>query len=196
MDMIESSAARPPGMPLQSAEKRRFDTITGNLPSPLASKRRRTESPVPELQSSHNLTTSTPLQDALDDACKTQGSVLYTFQDTANLDSAAPCRPSESEEMRMELSLVVMDQETHAERLAIQEDVRSGKGTDPAYLRHLKNYEKFTELDQARRFAEDPNWKTLPPHPITVVKVATFMEYETKRCKVIYLQTLIFPFID
>jgi hypothetical protein len=89
-----------------------------------------------------------------------------------------------------------MDQETHAERLAIQEDVRSGKGTDPAYLRHLKNYEKFTELDQARRFVEDPNWKTLPPHPITVVKVATFMEYETKRCKVIYLQTLIFPFID
>ncbi|KAF8239539.1 hypothetical protein L208DRAFT_1468733, partial [Tricholoma matsutake] len=73
--------------------------------------------------------------------------------------------------------------ETHTERLAIQEDVRSGKGTDPAYLQHLKNYKKFTELDQAHCIAEDPNWKSLPPHLIAVVKVATFMEYETKQCK-------------
>jgi hypothetical protein len=190
MDVVDSSVAHPHRMPLQSPEKRRFDAITGSLSSPLTLKRQRTDSPFTGLQSSHKLATFDSLQDldTLDDA-QTQGPVLYTFQDAVNLDSVAPCRPSETDETRIELSLAVMDQETHAERLAIQEDVRSGKGTDPAYLRHLKNYEKFTELDQARRIAEDPNWKSLPPHPITVVKVATFMEYETKRCKVIYLQT-------
>jgi hypothetical protein len=189
--MIDSSAAHPHGMPLQSPEKRRFDTITGSPSSPLALKRQRTDSPFTQLQSSHNLATLNLLQDSdtLDGAHETQGPVLYTFQDAVSLDSVAPCRPSETEETRKELSFAIMDQETHTERLAIQEDVRSGKGTDPAYLRHLKNYEKFTELDQARRIAEDPNWKSLPSHPITVVKVAIFMEYETKRCKVIYLQT-------
>ena len=84
----------------------------------------------------------------------------------------------------MELSLSAMDQEMHAKHLAIQEDVQSGKGTDPAYLQHLKNYERFTEHDQAHHAAEDPNWKILPPHPIMVIKIATFMEDETKRPKV------------
>ncbi|KAF8218856.1 hypothetical protein L208DRAFT_1346420 [Tricholoma matsutake] len=76
-----------------------------------------------------------------------------------------------------------MEQETHTGHLAIQQEVRSGKGTDFAYLRHLKNYEKFTENDQACRLAEDSTWKVLPPHPITVVKAATFLDYETKRLK-------------
>jgi hypothetical protein len=185
MNMAGSSVA----MPLQSLEKRRFDTITGNPPSPLALKRRRTDSPFPDPP---YFSTSAPLN-SLQDALRDGGDVLYAFQDTGSLDSAAvPCQPSESNETRMELSLAVMDQETHAGRLAIQNDVRSGKGTDPAYLRHLKNYEKFTEADQARRLAEDPTWKVLSPHPITVVKAATFLEYETKRPKVSRPQISIF----
>jgi hypothetical protein len=84
----------------------------------------------------------------------------------------------------MELSLAIMEQETHAGCLAIQQAVRYGKGTDSAYLRHLRNCEKFTDNDEVRRLVEDPTWKILPPHPITVVKVATFLEYATKRRKV------------
>ena len=187
--MIFSSVAHPHGMPLQSPEKPRFDAITGSPSSPLALKRRRTDSPFTQLQSFHNLATLNPMQDLPVDTLDGEMPVLYAFQDAVSFDSVAPCRPSDTEETRKELSLAVMDQETHAECLAIQEDVRSGKGTDPAYLQQLKNYEKFTELDQACRIAEDPNWKSLPSHPITVVKVAIFMEYETKRCKVIHLQT-------
>ena len=138
--------------------------------------------------------------DALQDAlptwtsydCSTTGTQahsvqLYAFQDSQidSVDSAvAPCRLSDNDRTRMELSLAITEQETHAGRLAIQQEVCSGKGTDSAYLQHLRNYEKFTEKDQVRCLAEDSTWKVLPPHPITVVKAATFLEYETKRPKV------------
>jgi hypothetical protein len=94
--MIDSSAAHPHGMPLQSPEKRRFDTITGSPSSPLALKRQQTDSPFTQLQSSHNLATLNLLQDSdtLDGAHETQGPVLYTFQDAVSLDSVAPCQPS------------------------------------------------------------------------------------------------------
>src|SRR3984885_15821805 len=180
MDMIDSSVAHLHGMPLQSPEKRRFDAITGSPSSPLALKRRCTDSPFTQLQSFHNLATLNPMQDLPVDTLDGEMPVLYAFQDAVGFDSVAPCQPSDTEETRKELSLAVMDQETHAEHLAIQEDVRSGKGTDPAYLQQLKNYEKFTELDQACCIAEDPDRKSLPSHAITVVKVATFMEYKTK----------------
>ena len=173
MNMAESSVHLHVGMPLQSAEKRHFDTITGNPPSPLTLKRRQTDA---------HLSTAAPLN-SLQDTDRPQVPVLYAFEDTSNLSGAiVPYRLSD--ETRMELSLAVMEQETHAGRLAIQQEVRSGKGTDPAYLRHLRNYEKFTEIDQAHRLSKDPTWKVLSPHPITVVKAATFLEYETKRPKV------------
>jgi hypothetical protein len=47
MNIVESPLTHPPhGMPLQSLEKRRFDTLTGNPPSPLSLKRRRVNSPL------------------------------------------------------------------------------------------------------------------------------------------------------
>ncbi|KAF8230060.1 hypothetical protein L208DRAFT_1378681 [Tricholoma matsutake] len=92
-------------------------------------------------------------------------------------------QPADGENVQMELSLAVMDQETHTECLAIQEDVQSVKGTDTAYVRHLKIYEKFMEIDQAHHIMQNPAWKVVPAHPITVVKVAAFLEYKTKWLK-------------
>jgi hypothetical protein len=78
----------------------------------------------------------------------------------------------------------IIDQETHNARLAIQAEVRSEKGTDPSYTRHLKNYEIFTIDDQARRLENDPAWQVMNPHPITASKAALFLGYETTRPKV------------
>lgn len=49
------------------------------------------------------------------------------------------------------------------------------------------------DLDQARCLENDPTWKVIPPHPITVVK-ATFLEYETKWPKVKYLLDFFFVY--
>jgi hypothetical protein len=79
MNMAESSVHLHVGMPLQSAEKRCFDTITGNPPSPLTLKRRQTDA---------HLSTLAPLN-SLQDADTPQAPVLYAFEDTGNLLSSA-----------------------------------------------------------------------------------------------------------
>jgi hypothetical protein len=78
----------------------------------------------------------------------------------------------------------IIDQETHANRLAIQAEVVAEKGTDPAYARHLRNYERFIVEDQAARLEKDLGWPVMDPHPITAAKVALFLQYETTRPKV------------
>lgn len=78
----------------------------------------------------------------------------------------------------------VLDGETHNNRLAITQQMASGKGTESAYARHMKNYYKFWEADQAERLRRDPFWKPMPPEPITVSNAALFLQYETTRPKV------------
>ena len=47
-----------------------------------------------------------------------------------------------------------LTQESHNERLAQQEEMKSDKGTDIAYNRHLKRYETWWDLEQIRRINE------------------------------------------
>ena len=82
-----------------------------------------------------------------------------------------------------------LTQESHNERLAQQEEMKSDKGTDVAYNRHLKRYETWWDLEQIRRINEledtiQPPLIPEPAHPITVTKVSLFMKYETTRMKV------------
>lgn len=127
----------------------------------------------------------------LTDASAVAHGPLYAFQDM-DLDPVSnnveSLQPANGENVQMELSLAVMDQETHTECLAIQEDVQSVKGTDTAYVRHLKIYEKFMEIDQAHHIMQNPAWKVVPAHPI---KVAAFLEYKTKWLKVCASSVLI-----
>ncbi|KAG6905462.1 hypothetical protein DXG01_002541, partial [Tephrocybe rancida] len=60
---------------------------------------------------------------------------------------------------------------------------KSGKGTESAYLRHVKNYVDFMVTSQAARVQEDPNWQVVPPLPITARNVAAFLGVETTRLK-------------
>ena len=80
--------------------------------------------------------------------------------------------------------LSALEAESHQTRLAIQASITSGKGTEVAYSRHVKNYEDWWVQDQGRRMSEDSQWKEIPAHPITAAKVAIFLRYETTRSKV------------
>ncbi|KAF4609718.1 hypothetical protein D9613_011981 [Agrocybe pediades] len=86
-------------------------------------------------------------------------------------------------------------QETHQQRVLLQDAMISDKGTQIAYSRHLENYEKWWHLDQARCIeeakaamigvddAELSSLAPLPVHPICATKVAAFLEHETTRPK-------------
>ncbi|KAG6821905.1 hypothetical protein H0H92_000245, partial [Tricholoma furcatifolium] len=76
-----------------------------------------------------------------------------------------------------------MDAETHGQRMLIRDSMKTGKGTELAYPRHVKNYVDFMVSDQAKRAQEDPTWIAIPPFPITAQTVAAFLMMETTRMK-------------
>jgi len=91
--------------------------------------------------------------------------------------------PSTSLSRQNELS--VLEAESHQHRMAIQDSITSGKGTEVAYARHVKNYEDWWLRDQNRRMSEaGATWKEIPAHPITAAKAALFLHYEMMRPKV------------
>ena len=52
-------------------------------------------------------------------------------------------------------SLAQLKEEAHANRLAIQQQLVEGKGTEKAYRRHLKNYHAFWSGFQDRKVGEN-----------------------------------------
>ncbi|KAJ8523520.1 hypothetical protein ONZ45_g93 [Pleurotus djamor] len=74
-----------------------------------------------------------------------------------------------------------LEASTHEVRLSLQEDMARGKGTEIAYPRQLKEYEKFWLNDALIRRANDPACEIIEAHPITATKVAKFLEHETTR---------------
>ena len=56
--------------------------------------------------------------------------------------------PSTSLSPENELS--ILEAEFHQQRLAIQDGLNSGKGTEVAYAHHIKNYEDWWLHDQNR----------------------------------------------
>lgn len=82
-------------------------------------------------------------------------------------------------------ALVLIQNEAHLNRLQLQRNMDKGKGTNEAYPRHVKNYEKFWEADQDRRGKLNPNHVRTPAHPIIGEKVSLFLHYEMSRNKVI-----------
>ena len=80
--------------------------------------------------------------------------------------------------------MLALTQETHAQRLALEDSMASETGTQTAYARHLKGYENWWINDQMKRMEADSTLHHIPPHPITATKVALFLEFETVRPKV------------
>jgi hypothetical protein len=92
--------------------------------------------------------------------------------------------PSSSQNNPPLSHLTPLQIEAHNNRLALQNRMDKGKGTDEAYPRHVKNYMKFWEADQDRRIEEDPNYVRIPAHPIIPEKVSLFLQHEITRNKV------------
>ena len=84
-------------------------------------------------------------------------------------------------------ALARIQNEAHLNRLRLQQQLDNGKGTNEAYPRHVKNYEKFWEADQNRRAKLDPNHIRTPAHPIIGEKVSIFLFHEMNRNKVRFL---------
>jgi hypothetical protein len=95
---------------------------------------------------------------------------------------------SSSSQVEAYSSVLSLDQESHAHRLAMQEQFISNKGTESAYRLHLRNYETWWSKDQIKRAdkskAEGLVWDVVNAHPITSTKVSIFLNHETKREKV------------
>jgi hypothetical protein len=84
--------------------------------------------------------------------------------------------------------MLILTHESHTQRLIIQDQLISDKGTQAAYYRHIKKYEDWWEKDQARRKTEELekglNWEHISSHPINATKVSLFLQYQTTRAKV------------
>jgi hypothetical protein len=171
-----------------SPAKRRYDVISGHPPSPLVSKQQRVHSGASDIInfSASSQPAASPEDQLVMQLSASTSNNLYMFQDTEDESTnpkVVPLDPLPPSTTLLD-SIAAMDNETHANRVSIRESMASGKGTDPAYTRHIRNYEEFMLKDQAARLEENPRWIVVPAHPITATKVAAFLAYETTRPKV------------
>jgi len=80
--------------------------------------------------------------------------------------------------------LASIQTQAHLNRLALQTKLTEGKGTEDAYTRHIKNYEKFWNAFQEGQVKENPNHHWVNAHPIIGAKVSLFLQHEITRNKV------------
>ncbi|KAG6829085.1 hypothetical protein H0H87_012692, partial [Tephrocybe sp. NHM501043] len=128
---------------LPSPAKRRYDSVLSNSPPSLQHKRIRT-------------VFSPPFDTLLTPP-------LYAFapSENDNLDTSAKSRvvavsnglPASLEADKassgLDSSHSILDAESQAVRIALNDAMKAGKGTEVAYMRHIKNYVKFMVQDQA-----------------------------------------------
>jgi len=78
-------------------------------------------------------------------------------------------------------SLQVLSDEVHPSHLSWQSEYVSGKTTDKKYQNHVCEYLEWWEKDQARQCeaasTHGSSWVTIPAQPITVIKVALYLDY-------------------
>ncbi|KAL4257053.1 hypothetical protein AB1N83_013839 [Pleurotus pulmonarius] len=121
-----------------------------------------------------------------------EGAQLYQFTNhTTQFDSSDQVQQLSSSLVNLlprlqpnpSASYASLEEESHANRLAVQADMTQGKGTEAAYGRHVKDYTIFWDDNQAMRAATDPSYAVIPSFPITATKVAIYLAYATTRCK-------------
>lgn len=174
----------PPSSPC-SPQKRRHLLLSG--------------SPIPVLYQKHNnFPSSSPSRPPIIQSAPTTPipvtTLLYTMTDDIHTGAPPdiPTIPFSMSHAPMQTVagptlMERLTQETHHERLLQQEEMRTDKGTEVAYSRHLKNYETWWHLNQIWLINEDPTSQAMnpePAHPITVTKAALFLKYESTREKV------------
>ena len=106
-------------------------------------------------------------------------------QTGARFPSVSFAKPSTSDlPLGMRASLVALEADSQAARLAQVKQEQSDKSTADTYQRHVDRYEKWWVGYQVERVSTTPGWITIPAFPITTVKVSMFLGYESTREKV------------
>jgi hypothetical protein len=81
-------------------------------------------------------------------ATESSTAVLHTASTTTSPTSSHTSQP-----------LTDIQHAAHLNRLALQNQMMEGKGTEDVYFRHIKNYENFWAQDQDRRARENPSYQ-------------------------------------
>ncbi|KAJ3492579.1 hypothetical protein NLJ89_g11203 [Agrocybe chaxingu] len=169
-----------------SPQKRRHDSLVKSRTFQPPPKRRPRKQTLPFIKqestdvhpSSHSLSTR-PL-DSLDPP------KLFTMNPDPHT-GVVPNHPTVLFNTSSEEQYTVLESEAYMLSLRREDEYVADKGTEKAYARHIRNYEKWWASDQARRQDEaeckSTIWHPLPAHPITPTKAAIFLDYELHRPK-------------
>lgn len=84
----------------------------------------------------------------------------------------------------LEDSLNELELASHNVRREVTAKQQSDKGTSKSYSRHYKSYMLWWSMDQQEKSRESTGCIPIPAEPITVAKVALFLNHEAKRPKV------------
>ncbi|KAJ3772449.1 hypothetical protein FB446DRAFT_772423 [Lentinula raphanica] len=115
---------------------------------------------------------------------ETQDSPGYISSEQSALLSSPTLSQAEITSLRTELDEEDLDYETHAIRCALQEAMQASNSKKDNYSRHVSRYLSFIQSEQERRSREHPDRKSnLTAEPVTVAKVALFLNFETTRPK-------------
>ncbi|KAJ7474648.1 hypothetical protein B0H11DRAFT_1728346 [Mycena galericulata] len=85
---------------------------------------------------------------------------------------------------RLNLSLQLLEAQSHSIRLEIQAKEQEDKATPKTYARHYNSYETWWNAFQVAETAQKRHLVALPAMPIIPSKVVMFLQYETTREKV------------
>ncbi|KAJ7269115.1 hypothetical protein C8J57DRAFT_1609308 [Mycena rebaudengoi] len=84
---------------------------------------------------------------------------------------------------RMNFSMTLLEEESHAIRLESQAKEQGDKATSKTYSRHVSRYQDWWNLSEATKISQNPRLVAIPALPITPAKVAMFLQYESTREK-------------
>jgi hypothetical protein len=92
--------------------------------------------------------------------------------------------------------MALLEADSHAVRLEMADKEQSSKATKAKYERYLHAYETWWDANQAQIVRSDSSRVAIPALPITVAKVAMFLNYESNReRKVCAVDRLSAPFV-
>ncbi|KAJ7468858.1 hypothetical protein B0H11DRAFT_2436563 [Mycena galericulata] len=84
---------------------------------------------------------------------------------------------------RLDRSMQLLEAESHAVRLSLQEKEQGDKGTSKSYARQVASYLSWWDDSQAAKVLKNPLLRPIPAFPPTVAKVCMFLQYEASREK-------------
>jgi hypothetical protein len=90
-----------------------------------------------------------------------------------------PLQPANTISPHTHRSMALLEADSHAIRLKMADKEQSGKATKAKYDRYLQAYQTWWDANQVQIVGSDMSRVAIPAFPITVTKVALFLDYES-----------------